>query len=59
MTQILAVVARDKNDVGGGAPQFFAATEEEFYNISFNLEKILDASAHLISPSVMILVKHG
>jgi hypothetical protein len=46
MAQILAVVAMDKERVGGGAPIFIVQSHEEQQKIAFSLEKMLDATAH-------------
>lgn len=55
---ILAMITTQKEKVGGGAPIFFAENLEEMQAIAFNLEKIMDASAHEVSETVFIMVKH-
>jgi hypothetical protein len=58
MAQILAVVAMDKERVGGGAPIFIVQSHEEQQKIAFSLEKMLDATAHDLRDGTIILVKH-
>lgn len=55
---ILAIVTTNRNQVGGGAPIFYADHHEELQQLSFTLEKILDAMAHTLSETTTILVKH-
>lgn len=55
---ILAVVTTNRDLVAGGAPVFYASNPQELQQLSFTLEKILDAMAHTLSDEVMILVKH-
>lgn len=55
---ILAVITTTKERVAGGAPIFFADTEEELQFLAFNLEKIMDATAHELTPSIFIMVRH-
>ena len=55
---ILAVVTTDREQVGGGAPIFYAQTPEELQQLSFTIEKILDAMAHTLTEKTIILVKH-
>ncbi len=55
---ILAVITTNRELVSGGAPIFFAANNEEMQQISFTLEKILDAMAHTLTDGIMIIVKH-
>ncbi|WP_040951209.1 capping complex subunit for YIEGIA [Gorillibacterium massiliense] len=57
-SRIVAVVAMDHNEVGGGAPMFFVANSDELQQVANTLEKIMDASVAEITPTVMILVKH-
>ncbi|MFC5448068.1 capping complex subunit for YIEGIA [Paenibacillus aestuarii] len=59
MSQILAIVTLDKDQVAGGAPIFAVATKEEQQKVSFTLEKILDANAHDLKNGNIILVKHN
>lgn len=56
---ILAVVTKNKEGVGGGAPVFYAKDDQELQMIAFNLEKILDATAHEIERGTLVLVRHG
>lgn len=55
---ILAVVTVDREKVGGGAPIFFAETEEDMQKVAFLLEKILDGMAHDLKNGTMIIVRH-
>lgn len=55
---ILAVVTTNREHVAGGSPIFYASSHEELQKLSFTLEKILDAMAHTLSDSTMIIVKH-
>jgi hypothetical protein len=56
---IKAVVSIEREKVGeGGAPIFYADDVQEQKQLSFLLEKILDATAHDLKNGVMILVKH-
>ena len=59
MTEIIAVISTDRSRVGGGAPIFYAADEEELQRIAFKLEKILDANAHDLRNGTMIVVRHA
>ncbi|MCD1260201.1 hypothetical protein B5M42_015420 [Paenibacillus athensensis] len=59
MAQIVAVVAVERDSVGGGAPIFIVKDAEEREKLSFSLEKILDAAAHDLKNGTMILVKHS
>jgi hypothetical protein len=58
MSQVLAIVTMDKERVGGGAPIFVVDNANEQQNVSFSLEKILNATAHDLKNGTMILVKH-
>jgi hypothetical protein len=55
---ILAVVTIDRHQVAGGAPIFYASSEDELQQLAFTLEKIMDAMAHTLNERTMILVKH-
>ncbi|WP_035102024.1 capping complex subunit for YIEGIA [Aneurinibacillus terranovensis] len=55
---ILAVITMASGNVGGGAPIFHAASEEEMQGIAFTLEKILDGTAHEVTTDTLIIVKH-
>lgn len=55
---ILAIVTLNKEQVGGGAPIFYATNAEELQQLSFTLEKILDAMTHTLNEQTTILVKH-
>lgn len=56
---ILAVVTVNKDQVGGGAPIFFARNEDELISISVTLSKILDSTVHELESGTYILVRHG
>jgi hypothetical protein len=58
MGKIVAVVSSQKENIAGGAPIFIADSKEACEKIAFSLEKIIDASAHLLPNGVMILVDH-
>lgn len=58
-TAIMAVVTTKTDSVkGGGAPVFITENKENLQEISTSLEKILDASAHEIDETTMIIVAH-
>ncbi len=54
----MAVVTQNKSVVNGKYI-FYTNSEEELQQISFTLEKILDATAHQISDDTIMLVDHG
>lgn len=56
MAKIVAVVSIHPDEVAGGAPIFFAKNENKLEEISFMLEKMLDASAHDLKNGTIILV---
>jgi hypothetical protein len=56
--QIAAVVTYHKNEVGGGAPVFYVANQEEALKMARTLASILQAGVHELSSGVLILVKH-
>ena len=58
MSRIVAVVVMDRKDVGGGVPIFYANSKEEWLQLSFHLEKIMDASAQELAAGTMLIVKH-
>lgn len=59
ITSITAIITTTKEKVsGGGAPVFIVNSREELQKLSLDLSKILDSSAHEISPETMIIVKH-
>ncbi|GAA3405248.1 hypothetical protein ACFFNY_28660 [Paenibacillus hodogayensis] len=58
MGKIVAIVSSRPETVEGGAPMFFVETEQERQELSFLLEKILDASAHDLKNGTMVLVDH-
>ncbi|CEI83761.1 hypothetical protein J18TS1_02890 [Oceanobacillus oncorhynchi subsp. incaldanensis] len=55
---ILAVITTKEEQVGGGAPIFICASNEELQLFSTNLEAIMDGIAHRLSDEVYIIVKH-
>lgn len=55
--KILAIVTTKTEGIkGGGIPVFIKQSEEEFQAISKTLEKILDASAHRVDETTMLIV---
>lgn len=56
MVKIMAVVSAEKNDVGGGAPIFYARDAKDLEHIVHMLEKITDCMAHQLRDSLYILV---
>lgn len=55
---IVAIVTTDINRVAGGAPTFRCVDRNELQEMSWLLQKILDAAAHELNADTMILVKH-
>ncbi len=54
---IIAIVTTKVESIrGGGAPVFIRETREELQAASKNLEKILDAAAHELDESTMLIV---
>ncbi|HHT42655.1 MAG TPA: hypothetical protein GX014_04560 [Firmicutes bacterium] len=58
MKLILAVVALDKTQVGGGAPIFFAHDEEEQHEVALLIAKVLGAAVHDLQNGVLVVVQH-
>lgn len=58
MKLILAVVATDSTQVGGGAPIFFARNDEEKYELALLIAKILGAAVHDLQNGVLVIVQH-
>jgi hypothetical protein len=56
---ILAIITTEHKKISGGAPIFYVDSVEEQQKTAFNLEKILDATAHDLKDGTMIIVKHG
>jgi hypothetical protein len=56
---ILAIITLEHQRVAGGAPIFFVNSLEEQQTTAFQLEKILDATAHDLKNGSLIIVKHG
>lgn len=56
--ELLAVVTRNKEAVGGDIPIFFADTEEEQEMVANILSQVLKAMVHDVGNGVYILVKH-
>jgi hypothetical protein len=50
------VVTTDRENVGGGAPIFYAANREQLQTIAHLLEKILDSAAHEMNEDLFIIV---
>ena len=55
---VLAVVTLNMDQVGGGAPIFFARNEDEQEKIARYLSKILDAMVHDLENGTYIVVRH-
>ncbi|MFD0586885.1 hypothetical protein ACFQZE_02630 [Paenibacillus sp. GCM10027627] len=58
MATIVAVVSIHPDEVTGGAPIFIAKNETKLEEISFLLEKIMDASAHDLKNGTIVIVSH-
>lgn len=58
MTKILAVVTCMENPRAQAEISFYAKDEKELQDLSFRLEKILDATAHDLGNGTMVIVKH-
>ncbi|WP_281886888.1 capping complex subunit for YIEGIA [Paenibacillus sp. YYML68] len=58
MGKIAAIVTKHKECVAGGAPIFVVEGDKELQDVSFRLEKMLDAAAHDLENGTMLLVKH-
>ncbi len=56
--ELMAVVTRNKEAIGGDIPIFFADTEEEQDKIASIIAQILKAMVHDIGNGVYIIVKH-
>lgn len=56
--ELLAVITRNKQAVGGDIPIFFADTEEEQERVASTLSQVLKAMVHDLGNGVYILVKH-
>lgn len=59
MSKIVAIVTRDVDKVGGGAPIFITKDEDEQQLTALILEKILDANVHDLKNGTMVIVKHA
>jgi len=58
-TQIIAIVTTQKENIaGGGVPVFITRNHKQLQDMSFSLEKILDASAQEVDEQTIILVAH-
>ncbi|MDD4335660.1 MAG: hypothetical protein PHY77_08660 [Desulfotomaculaceae bacterium] len=57
-SNILAVIALNKELVSGGAPIFFARNEEEMEKVAGYLSKILNAMVHDLGNGSYIVVRH-
>lgn len=55
---IIAVVARDKDKVGGDVPIFFAETLEEQERVAMYLSRITGGVVHDLENGTYIIVKH-
>jgi len=56
--RILAVVTTDTKKAGGGAPIFFAGSDEECDGMAQSLSNILDGMAHCLENGTYIIVHH-
>lgn len=56
--RILAVVTMDRQRVGGGAPIFEVASEEEREKVAMYIAKTLDAMVHDLENGSYIIVRH-
>lgn len=56
--RILAVVTLNMDQVAGGAPIFFARSEEERERIAMYIAKILDAMVHDLENGTYLIVRH-
>lgn len=55
--KMLAIVTTKIEDIkGGGIPVFIKQSEAELQTLSKSLEKILDASAHKLDETTMLIV---
>ncbi|MFC4599097.1 capping complex subunit for YIEGIA [Cohnella hongkongensis] len=57
MAKIVSVVATKREEVGGGAPIFYAKDREQLQKVAHLLEKVLDCAAHTISEDLFIIVE--
>lgn len=56
-SKIIAIVTtKQENIKGGGVPVFVTESKDNLQNVSNDLEKIMDASAHEIDENTMIIV---
>ena len=54
---IIAVITTEKDKVlSGGAPVFIAANQDTLQEMATKLERIMDASAHEVSATTLIIV---
>ena len=58
MKLILAVVATDSTQVGGGPPIFYASSEEERLELALLIAKVLGAAVHDLHNGVLVIVQH-
>ncbi|OXS61213.1 hypothetical protein B1A99_06780 [Cohnella sp. CIP 111063] len=57
MARIVGIVTTRREEVGGGAPIFYAADREGLQKVAHLLEKILDCAAHTINEDLFIIVE--
>lgn len=55
---ILAVITLNMEEVGGGAPIFFARDEEKQEKIALYLSRMLDATVHDLENGTLIIIRH-
>lgn len=58
MKLILAVVAGDHTQVGGGAPIFYASSPEQRAELALLIAKVLGAAVHDLHNGVLVVVQH-
>ena len=56
--QVLAVIAVDRNKVGGGAPIFYAKDTKELTELATLISRVFGAGVHDLHNGVFIIVKH-
>lgn len=57
MARIVGIVTTRREEVGGGAPIFYAEDRARLQQVSHLLEKILDCAAHTINEDLFIIVE--
>ncbi|MFB9277245.1 capping complex subunit for YIEGIA [Cohnella cellulosilytica] len=57
MGKIVGIVTTKPEQVGGGAPIFYAKDREALQQVAHLLEKILDCAAHTLHEDLFIIVE--